>query len=80
MCEGCAPPLIPNVFIFMQFSGQIGQIIGCHPLLGLALLPPGNPGSATVRYGTYTLWLRGVLISEKKTFSFRLSLKRYENA
>ena len=45
-----APPLAPNFFIFMQFSGKIGQIIGWRPLpLGLAPPPLGNPGSATER-------------------------------
>ena len=42
------PPLAPNFFIFMQFSGKIGQIIGWHPPLGLVPPPLGNPGSATV--------------------------------
>ena len=37
-----------NVFIFMQFSGKIGQIIGWrHPLRGWCS-PLRNPGSATV--------------------------------
>ena len=43
-----APPLDQNFFIFMQFSGKIGQIIGwCPPPLGLVPPPLGNPGSAT---------------------------------
>ena len=41
------PPLAQNFFIFMQFSGKIGQIIGWRPPLGLAPPPLGNPGSAT---------------------------------
>ena len=41
-------PLAQNFFIFMQFSGKIGQIIGwCPPPLGLVPPPLGNPGSAT---------------------------------
>ena len=47
-CEGRAPPpLAQNFFIFMQFLGKIGQIIGWAPPLGLAPPPLGNPGSAT---------------------------------
>ena len=42
-----APPLARNLFIFMQFSGKIGQIIGWHPPSGLGAPPLGNPGSAT---------------------------------
>ena len=45
--EGRAPPLPQNFFIFMQFSGKIGQIIGWRSPLGLAPPPLGNPGSAT---------------------------------
>ena len=34
--RGCArdacPPLAQNFFIFMQFLGKFGQIIGCRPL------------------------------------------------
>ena len=47
--EGRVPsPLAQNFFIFMQFSGKIGQIIGWRPpSLGLAPPPLGNPGSAT---------------------------------
>ena len=41
------PPLGQNFFIFMQFSGNIGQIIGWRPPLGLAHPPLGNPRSAT---------------------------------
>ena len=41
------PPMAQNFFIFMQFSGKIGQIIGWRPPLGLAPPPLGNPGSAT---------------------------------
>ena len=41
------PPLAQNFFIFMQFSGKIGQIIGWRPPLGLVPPPLGNPGSAT---------------------------------
>ena len=46
-----APPLTQNFFIFMQFSGKIGQIIGWRPPPPLGLAPPplGNPGSATAR-------------------------------
>ena len=32
-CEGRAPPLAHNFFIFMQFSGKIDQIIGWRPPL-----------------------------------------------
>ena len=46
-CKGRAPPVAQNFFIFMQFSGKIGQIIGWRPPLGLAPPPLGNPGSAT---------------------------------
>ena len=45
--EGRAPPLAQNVFIFMQFSGKIGQIIGWRPPFGVSAPPLGNPGSAT---------------------------------
>ena len=43
-----APPA-QNFFIFMQFLGKIGQIIGWRapPPLGLAPPPLGYPGSAT---------------------------------
>ena len=45
------PPLLAqNFFIFMQFSGKIGQIIGWRPSLGLAPPALGNPGSATAYY------------------------------
>ena len=44
--EGRAPPA-QNFFIFMQFSGRIGQIIGWRLPLGLVPPPLGNPGSAT---------------------------------
>ena len=54
-----APPA-QNFFIFMQFSGKIGQIIGWCPHFGLAspplgLAPPplGNPGSATAYMEIY---------------------------
>ena len=43
------PPLAQNFFIFMQFLGKIGQIIGWPPPLGLAPPPLGNPGSTTVQ-------------------------------
>ena len=40
------PPLDQNVFIFMQFLGEIGQIVCWRPPQRLA--PPlGNPGSTT---------------------------------
>ena len=40
-CEGRAPPpRAQNVFIFMQFSGKIGQIIGWRPPRELA--PPSG--------------------------------------
>ena len=43
-------PLAQKFFIFMQFSGKIGQIIGwCLPL-EFAPPPLGNPGSATARH------------------------------
>ena len=44
------PPRVQNFFIFMQFSGKIGQIIGCHPPPPGSWRPTplGNPGSATV--------------------------------
>ena len=46
--EGRTPlPLGQNFFIFMQFSGKIGQIIGWHPPIGTSAPPLGNPGSAT---------------------------------
>ena len=47
--QGRAPPPRPqNFFIFMQFSGKIGQIIGWRPPpRELAPPPRGNPGSAT---------------------------------
>ena len=52
-------PSAQNFFIFMQFSGKIGQIIGWRPPLGLAPPPLGNPGSAT---DTYNQWrIRGYL-------------------
>ena len=57
------PPLAQNFFIFVQFSGKIGQIIGWRPpLLGLAPPPLGNPGSATanVKKSTAGLWKRFV--------------------
>ena len=38
------PPPAQNVFIFMQFSEKIGQIIGWRPQSWR--LPLGNPGSA----------------------------------
>ena len=41
-----APPPTQNFFIFMQFSGKIGQIIGWPPPLGLA--PP--PGKSWIRH------------------------------
>ena len=48
---GDAPP-VQNFFIFMQFLGKIGQIIGWRPLpLGLAPPPLENPGSATAGVG-----------------------------
>ena len=34
-----------NVFIFLQFSGKIGQMVGWRPLLVVGA-PLGNPGSA----------------------------------
>ena len=45
--EGCAPPLVQNFFIFMQFLGKIGQILGWRPPLGLVPPPLENPGSPT---------------------------------
>ena len=42
-------PPAQKFFIFMQFSGKIGQIIGWHPPLGLAPPSLGNPGSATAK-------------------------------
>ena len=39
-------PPAPNFFIFMQFSGKIGQIIGWCPLWGWRT-PLGIPGSGT---------------------------------
>ena len=44
---GTRPPLGQNVFIFMQFSGKIRQIVGWRPPLGLTHPPLGNPRSAT---------------------------------
>ena len=48
MRDAC-PPLAQNFFIFMQFLGKIGQIIGWRPSLGLAPPSLGNPESATVQ-------------------------------
>ena len=42
------PPLVQNFFIFMQFSGKIGQIIGWRSH-GVGASPLENPGSATDR-------------------------------
>ena len=50
------PPLDQNFFIFMQFSGKFGQIIGWRPPPpGLAHPPLGNPRSATVLFNTFEI-------------------------
>ena len=42
--RGTSPPPTQNFFLFMQFLGKIGQMVGT----ALGLAPPlGNPGSAT---------------------------------
>ena len=40
--EGCTPPLAQNFFIFMQFSGKIGQIIGWCPPFGVSAPSSGK--------------------------------------
>ena len=38
-------------FVFMQFSVQIGQVVGWHPPSPSGWrIPLGNPGYATVKY------------------------------
>ena len=44
--EGYAPPMTQNLFIFMQFLGKIGQIIGWRPSYGF-----GTPsGKSWIRH------------------------------
>ena len=40
--EGRVPPLAQNFFIFMQFSGKIGQIIGWCPPFGVSAPSSGK--------------------------------------
>ena len=44
--QGQVPPS-PKLFIFIQFTGKLTKIIGCHPTFGISAPPLGNPGSAT---------------------------------
>ena len=48
-----ARSLGPNCYIFMQFWGKLGKMIGlAPPPLRLTPPPPRNPGSATLRINT----------------------------
>ena len=49
--QGRVPPLSPNFFVFMQFSGKIDQNNRlAPPTSGLAPHPLGNPESATAEF------------------------------
>ena len=52
--EGRAPPLAQNFFIFMQFSGKIGQIIGWRPPFGISA---PSSGKSWIRHWEGPPWL-----------------------